>query len=99
MTQTSPTPTPKAPNPDPGFPSLHLDWEDWMSEFEDCDATDAERRQMIETLWQIVISFVDLGWDISPNPKNSGQVLDLHAALSAAVLHSKDAEHPEKEAV
>jgi len=85
---TTTPPTPKA--------SLHLNWEDWLPYFEDADLTVTEKREMIETLWSIVIAFVDLGWDISDAPqKTGGQVLDLRAALTAAVVNSKEQEKEE----
>lgn len=81
-------------------PSVHLNWQDWLPYLEESDATEAEKRQLIETLWSIMIAFVDLGWDLgspaNPNGKEtSGQTLDLTAVLRAAVLNSEDAEKEE----
>ncbi|MEM1277736.1 MAG: hypothetical protein AAGH74_14520, partial [Pseudomonadota bacterium] len=64
------------------------------------EAPEARKREMIETLWVIVKTFADLGWEIteeaSTNPEETcGQVLDLRAALMAAVLRSED--HPKEE--
>ena len=83
MTQTPPTPPPK--------PSLHLNWEDWLSDLEDSDASLEDIRRLIETLWAIMRAFVDLGWDVSASnaPETCGQALDLKALLTAAVLNSK----------
>ena len=69
-------------------PSLHLTWEDWLPYLEDSTATDAEKRQLIETLWSIMLAFADLGWELDAPEKTSGQSLDLNAALQAAVLNS-----------
>lgn len=76
-------------------PGLHLNWEDWLPYFEDSDATDAEKRQMIEALWSIAMAFVDLGWNIDSAPETSGQTLDLTAALRAAVLNSENQQKEE----
>lgn len=64
---------------------------------QDSDATDAVKRQMIETLWSIMLAFVDLGWDIVGPEKTSGQSLDLTAVLHAAVLNSKEQSEQQKE--
>ncbi len=85
MSAPPPSPPPASPRP-----SLVLNWEDWLPYLEDEDASEAEKRQLIETLWSIVVSFVDLGWHIVPEPpaeETCGQVLDLTAALNAAVVN------------
>lgn len=91
------TNTPQPPPKTPKAPSVHLNWQDWLPHLEDVDATDAEKRQLIETLWSIVIAFVDLGWDVAQSPKTCGENLDLTAALQAAVLYSQEAHEPESE--
>ena len=83
----------------PNTASLHLKWEDWLPYLEDSGASDAEKRQLIETVWAIMMGFVDLGWEIESDEKTSGQNIDLTVALQAAVLNSHDAETPESEEV
>ena len=88
------------PTPPPALarPSLHLNWEDWLPYLDDPNATEAEKRRLIEALWSIVIAFVDLGWEVASGTaaqETIGQVLDLRTALEAAVLNSK--EHSTKE--
>mmetsp|Transcript_23905 Transcript_23905/g.43460 ORF Transcript_23905/g.43460 Transcript_23905/m.43460 type:complete len:91 (-) Transcript_23905:1631-1903(-) len=81
------------------MPSVQFDWQDWLPYMEDTDLTDAQKREMIETLWSIVLAFVDLGWDVTDSPKETcGQVLDLQAALEAAVLNSTHTEQEQEEA-
>jgi hypothetical protein len=81
-----------APPPDTqNRPAITCDWEEWRAYLENVDATEDDKRQMIEALWSIVIAFVDLGWDVSGTSKEScGQSLDLKAALEAAVLNSNE---------
>jgi len=77
-------------------PTLQFDWQEWLPFVEDSDLTDDQKREMIETLWSIVIAFVDLGWDVIDAPEETGgQSLDLKAALEAAVLNSKKQEKEE----
>ena len=74
-------------------PTLQFDWQEWLPYVEDSDLTDDQKREMIETLWSIAIAFVDLGWDVADAPQEtSGQILDLKAALEAAVLNSNEQE-------
>jgi len=77
--------------------SVHLTWQDWLPYLEDSDASDEDKRQLIETLWSIMLAFVDLGWDIAPTENPCGQSSDLTAVLRAAVLYSEGPQKPEKE--
>ncbi len=83
MKDTTDPPTPKRP-------SIRLNLDDWLPYLEDSDATEAEKIELIETLWNIAMAFVDLGWDLDSGEETSGQSLDLTAVLRAAVLNSKD---------
>lgn len=92
MTQRPPTPPPQ----DTRLPALVCDWEAWLPYIEDSSLSDAQKQQMIESLWAIVVAFVDLGWEIRDAPQEScGQALDLKAALAAAVINSKEQQKEE----
>lgn len=86
-------------------PVLHFDWRDWLPYLDAGDAPEAQKREMIETLWAIILTFVDLGWEVTDRPadpareKTCGQDLDLTAALRAAVVNSEDTQQPTKEEV
>lgn len=71
-------------------PSIRLNLDDWLPYLEDSEATEAEKVELIETLWNIAMAFVDLGWDLDSGEETSGQSLDLTAVLRAAVLNSED---------
>lgn len=84
-------------------PVLRFDWRDWLPYFYDENIPEDQKRVLIETIWSIVIGFVDLGWTIAPTlkssalensgvskgPENCGQTFDLKAVLEAAVLQSE----------
>ena len=76
-------------NPSPPSPNIRFDWQDWLPFFEDTDIPDDQKQELIETLWALVLSFVDLGFDVSAHPENCGGNIDLKAVLEAAVLDSK----------
>lgn len=45
-------------------PSLCFEWQLYADALDKSDLTDEEKREFIETLWYIVVSFVDLGFGI-----------------------------------
>lgn len=45
-------------------PSLSVDWEVYADYLKESDLSDNEKREFIETIWYIVVSFVDLGFDV-----------------------------------
>lgn len=75
-------------------PKLVFNWEDWLPYLSEAEATEEQKRQLIETLWSIVVGFVDLGWEVGDAlpraDKSCGKDIDLKAVLTAAVVHSKD---------
>lgn len=68
----------------PTVPALRFDWTDWLPYLEDQDIPDEQKRELIETLWSIVVAFVDLGWKLNPESEICGEALDLKAILSSA---------------
>lgn len=87
MKDTPPVPPPK--------PSTHLDWEEWLPYIAHSDASDEEKRKVIEAIWSLAFAFVDLGWEINDTQENSGQSLDLITALQAAVVQSESQQKEE----
>lgn len=49
-----------------GFAPLTLDVELYQSYIDDPSMSEADKRELIETLWSIMLSFVDLGFGIHP---------------------------------
>ena len=93
---------PKPPNTAPrqdAPPKLHLNISDWLPYLADSDASEAQKIALIETLWNILIVFLDLGWELGDGKNISGKDVDLTATLQAAVLHSEDTNDKEQEAV
>lgn len=62
-------------------PALRFDWADWLPYLEDQDIPEEQKRELIETLWSIVVAFVDLGWQLNPKPEICGEAIDLKAIL------------------
>ncbi|MEM7427862.1 MAG: hypothetical protein AAF441_17345 [Pseudomonadota bacterium] len=78
-------------------PKLIFNWEDWLPYLEEIEGTEAQKRELLETLWQIVSVFADIGWEIGADVDKSSESMDLSAELKRAVLYSK--EHQQEEEV
>lgn len=80
------TPDTTQQNETPSRPALTFDAQEYCHFLADCDWTEEQKREFIEALWQIIVSFVDLGFDLHPvqqvmeSPRtlelDSGDVLD-----------------------
>ncbi len=71
--------------------ALSIDWELYGTYLEDSDLSEAQKREFIETLWSIVVSFVDLGFGIHPLqqalPDGCEQLPDLIEILASDPGH------------
>lgn len=54
-------------------PSLSVDWEVYAAMLKDSDMPLDQQQELIETLWSIVLMFVDLGYDLHPIPQTCGE--------------------------
>ncbi|WP_373354477.1 hypothetical protein [Pseudoroseicyclus sp. CXY001] len=69
----------------PPEPRIAFDWTTFGHHLEQSDLSEDQKREFIETLWSIILAFVDLGFGIAPQDrvvKDGGQVLDLAKMLS-----------------
>lgn len=48
----------------PNYPTLSIDWDLYGQYLEESDLSDEKKRELIETIWGIMISFVDLGFGV-----------------------------------
>ena len=85
--QTPPKPMPPTPTHPPPF-AVSFDWREFLPHLAEADLTDAEKQAFIETMWSIVLAFVDLGFEVGADPESCGERLDLSAALRDAVVSS-----------
>ncbi len=61
-------------------PSLSIDWELYAQYLEESDLTDDQKRELIETLWGIVVSCVDLGFEL----RSGNQMFEQPAVAGTA---------------
>lgn len=54
-------------------PTLSIDWELYAAMLADSDMPLDQQKELIETLWSIVVMFVDLGFDLNPVQQICGE--------------------------
>lgn len=54
-------------------PTLTVDWMAYAHHLEDSTMSDDEKRQVIETIWSIVVSFIDMGFNVRSPDDACGQ--------------------------
>ena len=72
-------------------PTLSIDWDAYLPLFEDEDIPEEQKRALIETLWSIMVAFVDLGFGIHPLNAACGKSDEELAQAIASVVSS---DHP-----
>lgn len=82
------TETPPNFNPETAPPTLSIDWETYLPFFEEDDIPEDQKQELIEALWSIVVSFVDLGFGVHPVQQVCGQDISLAEMPAIDVLNS-----------
>lgn len=77
-------------NPETAPPTLSIDWEAYLLFFEDDDIPDEQKQELIETLWSIVVSFVDLGFGVHPVQQVCGKDISLAEMPASDVINSSN---------
>jgi len=66
-------------NTTPSQPTLDIDVMDFAAHLEGAGLDADQMREMLQIYWQIVVSFVDLGFGIHPAQMACGKLLDIAA--------------------
>lgn len=77
-------------NPETAPPSLTIDWDAYLPFFEDENISEEDKHALIEALWSITVSFVDLGFGVHPVQQVCGQDQEGLALMIADVVSLKD---------
>jgi hypothetical protein len=85
---TKPTPNEGAAPLATSAPALSLDWELFGTYLEASDLTDAQKREFIETLWSLVVNFVDLGLGLHPLQLIAGNSCEQRAEIVSSDMTS-----------
>ncbi|MEM6678423.1 MAG: hypothetical protein AAF675_11190 [Pseudomonadota bacterium] len=54
-------------------PTVKIDWDHCESLLDGSEMSEDEKKEFIESLWSIVLSFVDLGFGLHPAQQSCGQ--------------------------
>ena len=98
MPTIPPAPSPPQGPNDRSRPKVIFDWRDWLPLLDNPDIPEAEARACIEAVWAIVLSFMDLKYEIADREKSCGQDFDLAAALGAVMVNLEDSEQEREDA-
>lgn len=55
------------------YPTLTLDTERYQAMLDAPDLSENQKRELIETLWQVVVGFIDLNFDICTTDESAGE--------------------------
>jgi hypothetical protein len=83
-------------NPVNGQPIVTVDYKEFESYLEEQDLTEDQKRELLQTLWNIVVAFIDFGFEIHPiqlalNDGGKLDEIDFEQGFERdCVIHSKD---------
>ncbi|MGJ8572278.1 MAG: hypothetical protein ACSHXI_16430 [Hoeflea sp.] len=73
-------------------PALTIDYALYERYLEESDLSEDQKREFLETLWSVIVGFVDLGFGVHPlqqsGASSCGEELDLSREIGADVLIS-----------
>lgn len=58
---------------DPDKPTVTIDVSKYMHMLDDADMDEPQKQEFLETLWTIMVGFVDLGFGVHPTQEACGQ--------------------------
>ena len=70
-------------------PSLTIDYALYQKYLDNSDLTEAQKSDYLDTLWSIIVSFVDLGFGVHPLQQACEQELDLTSLMATDVVSSR----------
>ena len=77
----------------PSPPVIKIDYAVYEQYLVDSDLTEEEKRAFLDTLWNIIVTFVDLGFGVHPLQQACEEPLELDQLTPSQILASND--HPE----
>ena len=71
-------------------PTLTIDWVLYAEHLDNSDLSDAEKRAFLETLWSIVVSFVDMGFGVHTVQQAGGNSCAQSAEIQRFITAERD---------
>lgn len=73
-------------------PALTIDYALYEKHLDESDLTDEQKQEFLDTLWSVIVGFVDLGFGVHPlqqgAPSVCGQEIDLSGLMASDVVSS-----------
>lgn len=73
-------------------PSLTIDYALYEKHLDACDLTEEQKQEFLDTLWSVIVGFVDLGYGVHPLQQVMtdvcGQDVDLSGFMASDVVSS-----------
>lgn len=77
-------------------PALVFDCEKYRRFVEHYDLSDAQKQELLDTLWNMMVQIVDMGFGFHPIAKIMDELLKIEASDSGCVLSSKHQEQQQQ---
>lgn len=71
---------------DQPWPALSIDYSLYEKHLENTDLSDEQKREFLDTLWHIVVAFVDMGFEVHPVQQVHDEAIDLARLLVRDVM-------------
>lgn len=62
------------------WPSLTIDYDLYQKHLDASDMNDAQKREFLDALWAIIVSFVDMGFGVHPLQQAQQQVSEINGS-------------------
>lgn len=87
--------TANSPSAEPAtWPTLTIDYALYEAYLVEADLTEAQKKELLDALWSIIVSFVDLGFAVAPAAKSCGEMPQAAAQFMTSVVDSpSDPDH------
>lgn len=74
-----------------GYPGvLKLEVEKYLPKIKEYEITDAQKAELLHTLWNIMSAFVDLGWDLNSIPEFLPELREISSDLCVRSVEIED---------
>lgn len=79
-----------------GFAPLTLDLERYAKNFDGLELSEADRNALLEALWSIMVTFVDLGFDVKQTNSFLPEIFNNDAGTKESIVEYDDTEKIEE---
>ncbi len=73
--------------------ALTLDVEKYEHYLANADMTEAEKQEFLQALWDIIVSFVDMGFGIEPTQTACGQMIETCESAQITTQNALESSH------